>query len=130
MMKLIDFSFFTDENIDPLLVKFLREKGFDVFDAKENELFGSSDAFLLDLAKKDNRVFITLDSDFGTLVHKDKLSFIGLIFLRPGHFDSSYHIKTLQVILNLNPDVEIPYMIIAEWANTGIKIRIKNAIES
>jgi hypothetical protein len=37
-MKLSDFLFFIDENIDPLLVAFLREKGFDVFDTKENNL--------------------------------------------------------------------------------------------
>ncbi len=129
-MKLSDFLFFTDENIDPFLVAFLREKGFDVFDTKENNLFGSKDAFLLDLATKSDRIFITLDSDFGTLVHKDKSNFLGIIFLKPGHFDSSYHIQTFQTLLNVNPDLEIPFMIIAEWGNTGIKIRIKNAMEN
>ncbi|MFY7910732.1 MAG: DUF5615 family PIN-like protein [Emticicia sp.] len=47
-MKLSECLFFTDENIDPKLVEFLREKGFDVYDTKENNLFGSSDAFLLE----------------------------------------------------------------------------------
>ena len=129
-MKLSNFLFFTDENIDPFLVTFLREKGFDVFDTKENNLFGAKDAFLLDLATKSSRVFITLDSDFGTLVHKDKSIFLGIIFLKPGHFDSFYHIQTFQTLLNVNPDLEVPFMIIAEWVNTGIKIRIKNAMEN
>lgn len=129
-MKLSECLFFTDENIDPQLVVFLRENGFDVYDVKENNLYGSSDAFLLELATKNNRVFITLDSDFGTLVHKNKSNFLGIIFLKPGHFDSFYHIQTLQSILNVNPALEVPFMIIAEWGNTGIKIRIKNAIEN
>lgn len=129
-MKLSDCLFFTDENIDPFLVAFLRDKGFDVFDTKENNLFGSNDASLLELATKNNRIFITLDSDFGTLVHKDKSNFLGIIFLKPGHFDSSYHIQTFQAIANVNPDLEIPFMIIAEWVKTGIKIRIKNAMEN
>jgi len=129
-MKLSECLFFTDENIDPQLVVFLRENGFDVYDVKENNLYGSSDAFLLELATKNNRVFITLDSDFGTLVHKNKSNFLGIVFLKPGHFDSFYHIQTLQSILNVNPVLEVPFMIIAEWGNTGIKIRIKNAIEN
>ncbi|MFY7910731.1 MAG: hypothetical protein ACOVO2_14290 [Emticicia sp.] len=79
---------------------------------------------------RNNRVLITLDSDFGTLVHKNKSNFIGIIFLKPGHFDSFYHIQTLQSILNVNPVLELPFMIIAEWGNTGVKIRIKNAIEN
>lgn len=129
-MKLSECLFFTDENIDSQLVVFLRENGFDVYDVKENNLYGSSDAFLLEFATKNNRVLITLDSDFGTLVHKNKSNFIGIIFLKPGHFDSFYHIQTLQSILNVNPALEVPFMIIAEWGNTGIKIRIKNAIEN
>jgi predicted nuclease of predicted toxin-antitoxin system len=129
-MKLSNCLFFTDENIDLFLVTFLREKGFDVFDNKENNLFGSMDAFLLDLATKSNRIFITLDSDFGTLVHKDKSIFLGIIFLKPSHFDSSFHIQIFQTLFNVNPDLEVPFMIIAEWGNTGIKIRIKNAMEN
>ncbi|RDB04402.1 DUF5615 family PIN-like protein [Runella aurantiaca] len=127
-MKLSDFLFFTDENIDPLLVVFLREQGLDVFDTKENNLFAASDAFLLDMATKNNRVVITLDSDFGTLVHKDQSTFLGIVFLRPGHFDSSYHIQTFQALLNVNPEIESPFMVIAEWAKGGVKIRIKNAM--
>jgi predicted nuclease of predicted toxin-antitoxin system len=113
-MKLSDFLFFTDENIDPLLVYFLRNSNFDVFDVKENELFGASDEFLLDLATKSNRVIITLDSDFGTLIHKDNKDFVGVIFLKPGHFDFSYHLQTFQALLNANLEIESPFMIIAE----------------
>lgn len=128
-MNLSDFSLFTDENIDPIVVTFLRKQGFDVFDVKENNLSGSADALLLNLATKQKRIFITLDSDFGTLVHKDKSSFLGIIFLKPGHFDSKIHIQTFQAILEANLILETPFMIIAEWANTGVKIRIKNALE-
>ncbi len=110
-MKFSDYLFFTGENIDPLLVLFLREKGLDIFDTKENNLFGTSDAFLLDLATKKNRLLITLDSDFGTLVHKDKSIFFGIIFLKPGHFDSVYHIQTFQTLLEVNPELQTPCMI-------------------
>jgi hypothetical protein len=55
-------------------------------------------------------------------------TFLGIVFLRPGHFDSSYHIQTFQALLNVNPEIESPFMVIAEWAKGGVKIRIKNAM--
>lgn len=72
MKKLSDYTFLTDENIDPELVSFLRENGFNVFDVKENQLFGSSDETLLELAFKNNKVIVTRDSDFGTLAYKKR----------------------------------------------------------
>jgi predicted nuclease of predicted toxin-antitoxin system len=127
-MKLSDFTFFTDENIDPLLVSFLREDGFDVLDTVESNLFGYPDIFLLDLATKFRRIVITLDSDFGTLIHKERLPFFGIIFLKPGHFDSSYHIQTFRTLLDADINLELPFMIIAEWTTMGIKIRVRNSI--
>jgi predicted nuclease of predicted toxin-antitoxin system len=129
LKKLTDYTFLTDENIDPQLVSFLREFGFDVFDVKENKLFGSSDETLLELAFKNNKVIVTLDSDFGTLAYKKKKDFIGIIFLKPGHFTSSFHIDSFKAILFANPEVEDPFIITAEWTKTGIKIRLKNSIQ-
>jgi predicted nuclease of predicted toxin-antitoxin system len=129
LKKLSDYTFLNDENVDPQLISFLREIGLDVFDVKENKLFGSSDETLLELAFKNNKVIITLDSDFGTLAYKKKKDFIGIIFLKPGHFTSSYHIDSLKAVLFANPSVENPFIITAEWSKTGIKIRLRNSIK-
>lgn len=45
-------KFLTDENIAISVVKFLRNKGFDVKDIKEESLYGLSDKFIFELAKK------------------------------------------------------------------------------
>ena len=127
-MKLSDFLLFTDENIDPLLVDFLRKNNFDVFDVKESALSGSSDKLLLELATKNNRVIVTLDSDFGTLIHRDNKDFIGIVFLKPGHFDALYLLQTFDTLLHTDLEVQPPFMLIAEWTTMGIKIRLKNAI--
>ena len=62
-MKLINYTFLTDENINPIIVQSLRERGCDVFDVKEQGLQGNTDTFLLSLATEQNRVVLTHDSD-------------------------------------------------------------------
>lgn len=46
-MKLNDFSYLTDENIDRDVIAFLRSEGFDVYDVAEAGLFGSTDVDLM-----------------------------------------------------------------------------------
>ncbi len=125
-MKLNDCKFLTDENIDPYLVKFLRKMGFDIFDVKEENLYQSTDAFLLDLATKNNRIIITFDSDFGTLIYRNKTPFLGIIYLRPGHLTTEYHIQTFEAILKSALELISPFILVAEWHDLGIKIRLKN----
>lgn len=128
-MNIRNYRFLTDENIDPNLVNFLRSEMLDVFDVKENNLVGSKDTFLLDLAYKANRVLVTCDSDFGTLIYKQHHPFLGLIYLRPGHFDYRVHVQSLQAILKISFVLEEPFIIIADWSDSGVKIRIKNKVE-
>ncbi|MDZ7896461.1 MAG: DUF5615 family PIN-like protein [Arcicella sp.] len=125
-MKLQDLLLFSDENIDPEFLEFLRLQGFDVFDVKENDLCGSPDSTLLDLAFQQNRVIITLDSDFGTLVYRDNHPFYGIIYLRPGHFKTSHHVETWEGLSKLDIDLISPFIIVAEQDKTGIKLRLKN----
>ena len=42
-MNLHEFKLLTDENIDNEVLIFLRDKGFDVFDIKEERLFSIPD---------------------------------------------------------------------------------------
>ena len=46
-MKLTDYAFLTDENINPIIVQSLRQRGCNVLDVKEQQLSGNSDTFLL-----------------------------------------------------------------------------------
>ncbi len=124
-MSLFDLRFLTDENIDVEVLAFLREQGFDVFDIKEERLFGLSDKEILTFSFTSNRVVITQDSDFGTLIYRDKEPFFGIIYLRPGHEKQEIHVQTMKSLLANNPNVECPFVIVAENDTQYVKLRIR-----
>ncbi len=75
-------DFLTDENIATSVVKFLRSKGHDIKDVKENKLFGSDDFKLLEIATKENRVIVTHDKDFANIVRSRDIKHKGIIIIR------------------------------------------------
>jgi len=52
-------SFLTDENIPPAVAEFLRQKGFDVKEAREVGTPGISDSRIIELARREERVLVT-----------------------------------------------------------------------
>lgn len=124
-MTLRNFGLLTDENIDPLIVQFLREAGFDVLDVNEQGWAGRKDSDLLPLAYQQGRVVVTRDSDFGTLVFTQGQPFTGILYLRPGHFDAEPHRQSLRAILASELQVIAPFILIAEHTAAKIKIRIR-----
>ncbi len=81
-MKLQDVNIFTDENISPGVVRFLRDIGLDVLDVKEQRWYGRDDEVLLDIAYRDRRFVLTHDSDFGTLAVNEGKPYYGILYLR------------------------------------------------
>ena len=66
-MKLDRFKLLADENIHRDVVRFLRDRGFDVLDVAEEGMLGTTDVDLLRRAVSEDRVVMTHDRDFGTL---------------------------------------------------------------
>ena len=124
-MKLVDFKVLTDENIQTSIVGLLRQLGFDVLDVKEQRWAGSSDQDLLDKAYIDKRVIFTHDSDFGKIVFTQNIPFVGIIYLRPGHFSSSVTEKTIKVILKKQLTFTPPFILVAENTGSTIKLRYR-----
>ena len=124
-MKLVDFKILTDENIQTSIVDLLRQLGFDVLDVKEQRWTGSSDQDLLDKAYIDKRVIFTHDSDFGKIVFTQNIPFIGIIYLRPGHFSSGVTEKTIKVILKKQLTFTPPFILVAENTGSTIKLRYR-----
>lgn len=124
-MTLKECKLLTDENIDPLIVAYLREYGFDVSDVKENGWFGKKDVDLMPIAFQEQRVIITHDSDFGTIIFTKGEPFIGVLYLRPGHFDATPHLQSLNAVLDSNLLLNIPFILITENSGTTIKIRLR-----
>lgn len=120
-----DLSFLTDENIDQEVVNFLRDRGFDVLDIKEQELFRLSDRSILEMAWQQKRVIISQDSDFGTLIFRDAMEVRGVIYLRPGHESPEVHLQTMEAILSANLDLSAPFMLVGENQGGFVKIRLR-----
>ncbi|MEM6842770.1 MAG: DUF5615 family PIN-like protein [Bacteroidota bacterium] len=124
-MTLADFNILTDENISDAVVLFLRSNSFDVLDVKEKQWMGYSDHLLLKEAYKEQRVILTHDSDFGKLVFTQSLPFIGIVYLRPGHFSANVTVQSIRTILQKQIALNPPFMLIAENNTSAIKIRYR-----
>ena len=61
-----------DENILGVSISRLRDYGYDVLSVRET-FPSSADINLLELATSEERVLITHDTDFGELVHRDRI---------------------------------------------------------
>lgn len=75
-------KFLANENIPLKSIEVLREKGFDV--KSVSELFpGISDKEVLTFAKKEQRIILTFDKDYGYLLYKEGIAFKnGLVYFR------------------------------------------------
>jgi predicted nuclease of predicted toxin-antitoxin system len=124
-MLLQDYPFLADENINPLLVKFLAEEGVDIIAVNDIGLATQPDHVILAEAMAQNRVVLTLDSDFGELTIKQGQPFVGIVYMRPGHLPYTYQKATLDAVLAQKIDVESSFTIVAERKNVFVKVRIR-----
>lgn len=124
-MKLRDFRLLTDENLDPVVVEWLRDAGFDVLDVVGDGMQGASDIELLRRSAHEQRVVITHDADFGRLAILQDEPVIGIVFVRPGHFDPQYTIDTLSSLLSIDPDVSPPFLVVARRRGGQVDIRLR-----
>jgi len=106
----------------------LRNEGFTVKDVKEEKLIGSSDRKLLSISHQEKLVVLTQDSDFGKMIFTDKVDFVGIIYLRPGHFNPEFHKITFTKLLQAKLDIQPPFIIVAENRNGKVKIRLRNSL--
>ncbi len=74
-------TFLADECCDGLIVRTLRNLGYDVKYVAEFD-FGDNDSSILELARQEQRILITEDSDFSTLVMRHQKPTYGFIFVR------------------------------------------------
>lgn len=74
---------FLDENLSPQLAVRLNAYGYDVICAYDAGLCGKSDEAIREFAAQQNRVLITLDSDFADLMRYPVTGTPGVIWLKP-----------------------------------------------
>jgi hypothetical protein len=125
-MKVQDFKILADENLHKVIVAWLRAQNFDVKFVREDlDLIGSKDKELIPIAFEENRIILTQDNDFGQIVFTSQVDFIGIIYLRPGHFPGEKHIQTLQSIIDQNIDFVPRFILTAENKNDAVRIRLR-----
>lgn len=73
--------FFADEGVDLQIVNRLRKEGHDVLYAAE-DIAGTDDEKILQLANQEDRILMTRDKDFGELAYRDKKVHAGIILNR------------------------------------------------
>ncbi len=81
---------------------------------------------LLRLATAQGRVVVTHDADFGTLAIHQNEPLVGLVYLRPGHIDPQFTIATVQTVLNNDPEVVPPFVLVAKRTGSSVMIRIRH----
>lgn len=74
--------FLADQDVYQITVEWLRERGHDVVTARELNMQRASDRELLNKARSLNRVMLTRDKDFGTLVFLRQQKGTGVMLLR------------------------------------------------
>lgn len=78
----MSLKFLLDENISPKTAKFLVDLGYDVKTLKDFKMTGCENGKVVNLAMKENRTVITLDSTFGYRFYFLNRGKVGIILLR------------------------------------------------
>ncbi|RME86917.1 MAG: hypothetical protein D6770_10780 [Anaerolineae bacterium] len=91
--------FIVDECTGPLVSRWLREKGHDVFDIYE-QARGISDEEVLEIANREKRILITNDKDFGEKIYRERKVHSGVILLRLKNERARNKIAVLEQLLS------------------------------
>lgn len=94
-------QFKIDENLPVDIAELLADAGYDAKTVSEQQLKGVKDPVIIEVCKTENRVLITLDTDFSDIRAYPPQDFSGIIVLRVGSQAKQHVIKVLQRIIPL-----------------------------
>ncbi|ANV88589.1 MULTISPECIES: DUF5615 family PIN-like protein [unclassified Picosynechococcus] len=78
-------KFLADMGISPKTVRWLRNQGHDAIHLLEQGLEKLTDAQILEKARQENRIILTVDLDFGTLLALSKAKLPSVVIFRLGN---------------------------------------------
>lgn len=76
----MQLNFYADENVPIAVSKGLKRRGINILTVQEVKLLSKNDWEQLKYASQQQRVIITHDSDFLTLIRKEKIEHQGILF--------------------------------------------------
>lgn len=124
-MKLFACKMLADENIHPKVVQLLRQRGCDIEDVFTAGLAQQPDDVILAEARKNDRIVLTHDRDFGRLAVLGRQPFQGIVFLRPGHIDAQFTVATLQAIDAQEFDFSPSFILVARRRGNHVQFRLR-----
>ena len=126
-VKPLDFPLLSDENIAPGVVAGLRARGCDLRTAWDELLIGRPDVDVLDRATSQGRVVVTHDVAFGRFAIRAGTSFVGIVYLRPGHISAPFVLAVIDALRASTMDVQPPFIAVAERQETTVRVRVRTA---
>ena len=126
-MKPLDFPLLTDENIAPDVAEGLRARGCDLRTAGEERLIGRPDVEVLERARNQGRVVVTHDLGFGRSAIIAGATFLGIVYLRPGHISAAFVLGVIDALRTSAVEVEPPFIAVAERQEATVRVRTRTA---
>jgi predicted nuclease of predicted toxin-antitoxin system len=117
--------FLADANIDPAVAGMLNSRGHDAVHARELGLARADDATILRRAHAEKRIVLTHDADFGRLAVVDRVPFLGIVYVRPGHIDSEFTMQTIDAVLAMRWPRRRSFLIVARRRGHLVAIRVR-----
>jgi len=97
--------FLADENISLSVVNFLMARGHDVLTLSDIKKTGISDEEVAEIGEKENRIVLTLDSDFGYIYYFARRERINIVVLKPCTPTPESVKKLLETLLELKAEL-------------------------
>ncbi len=112
-------KFLVDESTGRKIFELLSKSGYDVKSVSQI-IKGATDDKVLKFAKKEKRIIITDDKDFGELIFRRKMGSSGVMLLRTGTTDANTRFELLKKAISKTKEPEKCFTVITEKI---IKIR-------
>ena len=115
--------FKTDENLPEELASLLRHSGYDALSVNAEDLSGASDASLIGICEAENRILVTLDTDFADIRRYAPREYKGIIVLRLVRQDKLHVLKVMGRLLEMLTREEIAHRL---WIVDERQVRIRS----
>jgi predicted nuclease of predicted toxin-antitoxin system len=95
--------------------------------AWDEHLIAHADVHVLEHATSQGRVVVTHDVAFGRSAIRTGTSFVGIIYLRPGHISPAFVLAVIDVLRESTVEVQPPFIVVAERQQFAVRVRARTA---
>lgn len=117
-------KFLVDHNLSPAIAEHLREAGHEAVHTGDVGLAIADDTEILDVARRESRVIVSADTDFGTLLASERATDPSFVLIRVRSPRRAVELAEL-LLANLDPvteDLEVGAIVVLE--DERIRVRL------